>query len=123
MCWFIWIVNIWINWKLIKVFKVVCRWGYLSFFWFFFLILLLDGEILVNGSLSGLNGMDYNVFIFVFDGKNNVGLENIILFILGMCLFNNWFCSWECWFLKMFIYLVRINVYKLILLYIKMLCD
>lgn len=71
-----------------------------KFFLIFFLILLLDGEILVNGSLSGLNGMDYNVFIFVFDGKNNVGLENIILFILGMCLFNNWFCSWECWFLK-----------------------
>lgn len=65
----------------------------------FFLILLLDGEILVNGSLSGLNGMDYNVFIFVFDGKNNVGLENMILFILGMCFFNNLFCSWECLFI------------------------
>nr|XP_034301694.1 mucin-3A-like [Crassostrea gigas] len=42
-----------------------------------------NGEILVNGSLSGLNGTDYNVSIFVFDGKNNVGPENITLSISG----------------------------------------
>eukprot|EP00105_Crassostrea_gigas_P042569 XP_019926717.1 PREDICTED: uncharacterized protein LOC105337583 [Crassostrea gigas] len=42
-----------------------------------------NGEILVNGSLSGLNGTDYNVSIFVFDGKNNVGPENMTLSISG----------------------------------------
>lgn len=62
-----------------------------------FLISLPDGDILVNGSLSGLNGTDYNVSvsIFVFDGKNNVGPENITLSISGM-FFNNWSIGWEC---------------------------
>lgn len=123
MCWSIWIANIRINRKLIKVLKVACRWGYLSLFWFFFSISLPDGEIFVNGSLRGLNGTDYNVSIFVFDGKNNVGPENITLSISGMRLFNNWSCSWECWLLKMFIYSVRTNVHKLISLHTKMLCD
>lgn len=58
-------------------------------FLIFFSISLPDGEILVNGSLSGLNGTDYNISIFVFDGKNNVGPENITLSISGMRLFNN----------------------------------
>lgn len=99
--------------KLIKVPKVTCRWGYLSLNdLFIFSFSLPDGEILVNGSLSGLNGTDYNVSIFVFDGKNNVGPENITLSISGMRLFNNWSCSWECWLLKMFIYSVATNVHK-----------
>ena len=42
------------------------------------------GTILVNDSLSGLNGTNCSVSIFVSDGKNHVGPENMTLAITGM---------------------------------------
>lgn len=42
------------------------------------------GTILVNDSLSGLNGTNCSVSIFVYDGKNHVGPENMTLAITGM---------------------------------------
>lgn len=42
------------------------------------------GTILVNDSLSGLNGTNCSVSIFVYDGKNRVGPENMTLAITGM---------------------------------------